>query len=157
MHVYIPVLDLILFFSLEQYVFGLRIISVSNFQTISDAYRDLHKEGETRVTGYSSHSTIRVRPAKQGAWKSYDFVEACVNLDPFGELRLKDRDFEKAYKAAGRKFIGAMRDTFIVLRDDSPHVTKQVTVKRDNANLTPIGAKTTRSRLEDKSMESEEM
>ena len=50
-----------------------------------------------------------------------------------------------------------MQDTFIVLRDDSPHVTKQVTVKRDNANLTPSGAKTTRSRLEDKSMESEEM
>ena len=130
---------------------------MSNFQTISDAYQDLHKEGETRVTGYSSHSTIRVRPAKRGAWRSFNFVEACVNLDPFGELRLKDRDFEKAYKAAGRKFLGAMQDTFIVLRDDSPLVIKQVTVKRDNANLTPIGAKTTRSRLEDESMEGEEM
>ena len=84
-------------------------------------------------------------------------MEACVNLDPFGELRLKDRDFEKAYKAAGRKFLGEMQDTFIVLRDDSPLVIKQVTVKRDNANLTPIGAKTTRSRLEDESMEGEEM
>ena len=77
-------------------------MNMYNFQTISDAYQDLHKEGETRVTGYSSHSTIRVRPAKRGAWRSFNFVEACVNLDPFGELRLKDRDFEKAYKAAGQ-------------------------------------------------------
>ena len=129
---------------------------VSIFQTISDAYRDVHKEGETRVTGYTSHSTIRVRPAKRGAWRNFNFVEACVNLDPFGELKLKDRDFEKAYKAAGCKFLGTMQDTFIVLHDDSPLVTKQATVKRDNANLTRIGAKSTRSRLEDKSMDSQE-
>ena len=78
-------------------------------------------------------------------------------MDPFGELKLKDRDFEKAYKAAGWKFIGAMQDTFIVLQDDSSYSSKQVAVKRDNANLTPIGAKTTRSRMEEDKMESEEM
>ena len=67
-----------------------------------------------------------------------------------------DKDFEKAYKAAGRKFLGTMQDTFIVLRDDSPLITKQA-IKRDNTNLTPIGAKTSRSRLEDDSMEGDEM
>ena len=86
------------------------------------AYKEVNTNGTYKVINYLSRPVIRCRPGSSGFLKTYGFVEAIQALDPLNPngLKMVDNDFAEAYKIAGRKFLGLLEETFLILSDSSP-------------------------------------
>jgi len=94
-------------------------VRISVMKSITVAYKAMYPNGLATLVGYVPRPIVRCRPKALGPIRAYGYTEAVVGLN-LASLGLTDSDFEKAYRIAGRKFLGEMRSSFIVLKDDSP-------------------------------------
>ena len=99
------------------------VLFVFIFQCMASAFELLYPSGLFRIIPYSSRPVIRVRHQREGPIRTYSFVDAIVALKPLTTtgLNMTDTDLQSAYKAAGARFEGQLRELFIVLDDSSKH------------------------------------
>jgi len=135
---------------------GLRILNsvtpgtrvrLSILKSMMSAYKKLHPAGTFTLLGYLSRPVVRFRAEASGPLRTCGFVDAVLALPPT-ELKLQDPDFQHAYRAAGRRFIGKLASYFLVLSDSSSLASVVVTQSRKRTNDgTPEGASSARRRV----------
>ena len=76
------------------YSFVISFLSNFNFQSFGIGYSQIYPDGQVRVHAEQPQPMIRVRPDLRAAFKRYSFVDAVLNLDPVGTLRLLPSDYK---------------------------------------------------------------
>jgi len=100
-------------------------VRLAIFKTLSLAYKRTHPSGLFQILGFLPQPLVKVRPEATGPVRTYGFVDLVLAVS-LASLGVSDADFEKAYQIAGRKFPNSLRETFLVLSDDSPLAVESV-------------------------------
>jgi len=100
-------------------------VRISILKTLTSAYKRLYPNGT-------------------GPLRTAGFVDAVAAMSP-SELKLRDQDFQHAYRTAGRRFTGKLSSYFLVLSDSSPLASGASSGSRKRGNDgTPEGASSSR-------------
>jgi len=119
-------------------------VRISILKTLTSAYKRLYPNGTANLLGYLSRPVVKFRPEATGPLRTAGFVDAVAAMSP-SELKLRDQDFQHAYRTAGRRFTGKLSSYFLVLSDSSPLASGTSSGSRKRGNDgTPEGASSSR-------------